>query len=132
MPIYEYFCDQCQDKFEALRPIRESSDPVPCPQCYRDSKRMMPTSFTAFTVRDGYPRSIPDTGKYYHLGKEVSKPVTGGVRINEHEEINIDEPAPAETKAEKEAMKERRAVVKKEMARIKRDEGSPKEWKDDS
>jgi len=34
MPLYEYFCEPCNGIFEELRPIREASDPVPCPECY--------------------------------------------------------------------------------------------------
>ena len=94
MPVYEYLCNHCNGIFEALRPIRESSEPAPCPECSRESERMMPTSFMAFTFRDGYPRRIPDKGTYWHLGKEVKSPVTGPVRPNEHPEINKPEPPP--------------------------------------
>ncbi|MFN8556833.1 MAG: zinc ribbon domain-containing protein [Dehalococcoidia bacterium] len=92
MPLYEYYCAPCNGVFEALRPIRESSEPSPCPVCDRESPRMMPTSFAAFTFRDGYPRRIPDKGTYWHLGKEVKNLITGSVRPNEHPEINKPEP----------------------------------------
>ncbi|MGI8553963.1 MAG: hypothetical protein ACR2PL_24735 [Dehalococcoidia bacterium] len=61
----------------------------------------MPTSFAAFTYRDGYPRRIPDKGTYWHLGQEVSKPVTGPVRPNEHPEVNKPEPVPVKTKGQR-------------------------------
>src|SRR4051794_20288565 len=77
-----------------LRSIREASEPAPCPVCNRDARRIMPTSFNAFTFRDGYPRRIPDKGTYWHLGKEVKNPITGGVAPNEHPEIN--KPIPKE------------------------------------
>ncbi len=92
MPVYEYLCEPCNGVFEVLRPIREAADPASCPVCSRDGKRMMPTSFNAFTFRDGYPRRIPDKGTYWHLGKEVKNLVTGPVRPNEHPEINKPEP----------------------------------------
>ncbi len=96
MPVYEYLCDPCNGVFEVLRPIREASDPASCPVCSHDGQRMMPSSFNAFTYRDGYPRRIPDKGTYWHLGKEVKNLVTGPVRPNEHPEINkpIPEPRP--------------------------------------
>ena len=94
MPLYEYFCEPCNGIFEELRPMREATEPVPCPQCYKDANRIMPTSFTAFTFREGYPRRIPDDGKYYHLGQKVNSLVTGG-QPNEHPEINKREPEPA-------------------------------------
>ena len=99
MPLYEYFCEPCNGIFEELRPMREATDPVPCPQCYKDAARIMPTSFSAFTFRDGYPRRIPDDNKFYHLGKKVSKPITHG-RPNEHPEVNKPEPKKRKLKGE--------------------------------
>jgi putative FmdB family regulatory protein len=100
MPVYEYFCQACNGIFEELRPMRESADPVPCPECYKDAPRIMPTSFAAFTFREGYPRRIPDDGKYYHRGKKVNKLVTSG-RPNEHPEVDKPTPKPRKLKGEK-------------------------------
>jgi putative FmdB family regulatory protein len=100
MPVYEYFCEPCNGIFEELRPIREASEDVPCPQCYKDATRIMPTSFSAFTFRDGYPRRIPDDGTFYHLGKKVTTRVTRG-RPNEHPEINKPRPKPRKTRGER-------------------------------
>ncbi len=105
MPLYEYFCKTCDGVFEELRPMRESSDPVPCPQCFKDAPRIMPTSFTAFTFREGYPRRIPDDGKYYHLGQKVSKLITGGAP-NEHPEVNKKPPKPTKAKGDVTVQKE--------------------------
>jgi putative FmdB family regulatory protein len=113
MPLYEYFCQSCNGIFEELRPMRESSEPVPCPECYKDAPRIMPTSFTAFTFREGYPRRIPDDGKYYHLGQKVNKLVTSA-RANEHPEINKPEPKKVRSKGEKADMREMRAVARKD------------------
>src|SRR5581483_1285384 len=100
MPLYEFYCEPCDGVFELLRSIRESSDPAPCPVCSRDARRVMPTSFNAFTYRDGYPRRIPDKGTYWHLGKEVKNLISGPVRPNEHPEINKPEPAPKPLKGD--------------------------------
>lgn len=105
MPLYEYFCQPCNGIFEELRPMREATEPVPCPQCYKDAGRIMPTSFSAFTFRDGYPRRIPDDGKFYHLGKKVTKLVSSG-RPNEHPEIDKPEPKRRKTKGEKEEIQD--------------------------
>ena len=100
MPLYEYYCDNCEGVFETLRTMREASEPSPCPVCDRDGQRIMPTSFTAFTFRDGMARRIPDRGTFWHLGKEVSKPITGGGVAYEHPEINKPKPKPIPTAAE--------------------------------
>lgn len=87
MPVYEYYCKPCDGIYEALRPMREASDPVPCPECDRDGSRIMPTSFAAFTFREGYPRRLPDKGTYWHLGKEVKQRIKGPFRPFEHPEL---------------------------------------------
>jgi putative FmdB family regulatory protein len=122
MPVYEYYCDSCDGIFEALRPMREAADPVPCPLCDRDGQRIMPTSFMAFTFRDGYPRRIPDKGTYWHLGKEVRAPAKGPVRMNEHPEINKPPPPRRKTKAEREEAKEKKVLQEKE-DKMRRDSG---------
>jgi hypothetical protein len=60
----------------------------------------MPTSFTAFTVREGLPRSIPDRGTYWHLGSEVKQMNTGGVPAFEHPDLYQPAPKPAPSKGE--------------------------------
>ncbi|GAB4331127.1 MAG: hypothetical protein Kow0010_16270 [Dehalococcoidia bacterium] len=112
MPLYEYYCQHCNGIFEELRPMREAADPVPCPQCYKDAERIMPTSFAAFTFRDGYPRRIPDDGTYYHLGKKVTKRITRG-RPNEHPEVNKPKPKPKMTKGEKSAIRDMQEAAAK-------------------
>jgi putative FmdB family regulatory protein len=112
MPLYEYYCQPCNGIFEELRPMREATEPVPCPVCFKDANRIMPTSFSAFTFRDGYPRRIPDDGKYWHLGQKVTKLVSEG-KPNEHPEINKPKPKPKRSKAEKADLKEMRALARK-------------------
>lgn len=112
MPLYEYYCKSCHGIFEELRPMREATEPVPCPECYKDAPRIMPTSFAAFTFRDGYPRRIPDDGKFYHLGHKVSKPVSSG-RPNEHPEVNKPEPKRRKLKGELQELRDMRDAARK-------------------
>ena len=121
MPVYEYYCKSCDGVFENIRPIAKASDPAPCPVCTRKAERMMPSSFSAFTMREGYPRAIPDRGTYYHLGKEVKKPISGPTRMNEHPEINKPQPKPRKSKGELAALADRKRAVAKENARQRRD-----------
>jgi hypothetical protein len=44
--------------------MRESGDPARCPACAQPARRV-PSAITAFTMRDGYPRGIPDAGRPY-------------------------------------------------------------------
>ena len=92
MPLYEYQCDECENRFELLRPPRESSVAQPCPDCDADSRRVMSKQWSAFTYRDGRPRQLPDDGGYYHLGKKVTKPITGSGGGIQHPEVNKKAP----------------------------------------
>jgi putative FmdB family regulatory protein len=124
MPLYEYYCKHCDGIFEYLRGIREASEPSPCPLCDRDAARIMPTSFAAFTFRDGMPRRIPDRGTYYHLGKEVKEPITGGGVAYEHPEISKKTPAPIPTKADT-ADKAEQDYLKQRHLKMLEDAGIP-------
>jgi putative FmdB family regulatory protein len=92
MPIYEYQCNDCEHRFEMLRPSREASMAQPCLDCDADSRRVMSRQWSAFTFRDGRARQLPDDGGYYHLGKKVMQPITSSVRGIEHPEISKQAP----------------------------------------
>ena len=115
MPLYEYYCESCNLIYEALRPIREASLPVPCPECSRDGGRIMST-FMAFSYRDGYPRRLPDRGTYWHLEKEV-KTLPKQMRHYEHPELAEPKPAKRPTRGEKTEQKERAVAEQKEKRR---------------
>ena len=119
MPLYEYHCEHCVGIFEALRPMREAADPVPCPVCDRDGQRIMPTTFMAFTFREGYPRRLPDKGTYWHLGKEVKRRNTGPTRAFEHPEINKPKPPPRRSKGDLTVEREKQHLRKKEAAKMR-------------
>ncbi|MCH8026280.1 MAG: zinc ribbon domain-containing protein [Chloroflexi bacterium] len=123
MPLYEYCCDHCDGIFEALRPMREASDPVPCPVCDRDGERIMPTTFTAFTFREGYPRRLPDKGTYWHLGKEVKSRITGPVRPFEHPELTRPKGPPRISKGDLAVEQDKRNLRAKESQRMRSSAG---------
>ena len=122
MPVYEYYCAHCDGIFEALRPMRQASDPVSCMQCARDARRIMPTSFTAFTFREGYPRRLPDKGTYWHLGQEVKSRIKGPFRPFEHPEVTPPKTPPRRSKGDVEIAKEKRRLQAKELQKM-RDSG---------
>jgi putative FmdB family regulatory protein len=90
MPLYEYYCEPCNGIFEAIRQMRDAADPASCPECGREAPRTMST-FSAFTMREGYPRRIPDKGTYWHLGKEVKKRAK---RMKGYEHPELAKPKP--------------------------------------
>jgi len=56
MPIYEYFCPQCNLKFELLRPLDQSNRTASCPCCHGEADRMV-SSFAAASkgAEEGFP-----------------------------------------------------------------------------
>ena len=107
MPLYEYYCEPCDGIFESIRPMREASLPVPCPECNQDAPRIM-SSFAAFTFRDGYPRRLPDRGTFWHMGKEV-KHRAKRMRWYDHPEVTPPKPKPRPKKGEVAAKREQAA-----------------------
>lgn len=98
MPLYEYYCAACHGIFEEIRQMRDASVPGVCPECQHEAPRIM-SSFQAFTMRDGYPRKIPDKGTYWHFGKEVKTRVKR-MKGFEHPELAEPKPKPRPTKGE--------------------------------
>ena len=94
MPLYEYYCGDCEGIFELLRPVSAASQDQPCPQCDNDAKRIVSREFSAFIFRDGSPRRLPDDGGYMHLGKKVKNMITSSTDAFSHPELN-PEPPPA-------------------------------------
>lgn len=125
MPLYEYYCKSCDGIFESIRQISAASEPAPCPVCAKKAQRVMPTSFNARTMRDGYPRSIPDRGTYWHLGKEVKTRISHQTRMNEHPELAKPRPKPTLSKGEREIEREKAQAAAKEETR-KRKDGAPR------
>jgi putative FmdB family regulatory protein len=42
MPIYEYRCHECGERFESFRAISDRDDSVECPKCgKKDSRRVI-------------------------------------------------------------------------------------------
>lgn len=77
MPVYEYLCEDCVGVFELLRPVREASADQPCPVCDAGARRLMPTDFAAYILREGMPRRIPDQGKYWTVNGLADEPDSG-------------------------------------------------------
>ena len=59
MPLYEYYCESCDNVFEALRSIRDSEQPLPCPACGHEADRIMPTTFAPKSFIQGYAQRVP-------------------------------------------------------------------------
>jgi putative FmdB family regulatory protein len=52
MPLYEYVCEECETRFEELRPLSRMDDPAGCPSGHSLGRRVL-SVFAAMT-RDEY------------------------------------------------------------------------------
>lgn len=59
MPLYEYYCENCDSVFETLRSIAKSEDPAACPSCGANAARIMPTTFASMSRRGGLRERVP-------------------------------------------------------------------------
>jgi len=59
MPLYEYYCDNCDNLFEALRSISQSDQPAKCPNCGGPADRIMPTTFSSMVRKQGWRQRAP-------------------------------------------------------------------------
>lgn len=49
MPIYEFVCTQCKNKFEKLLPMNDGKDGIFCPKCSGAAQKV----FSTFAVSRG-------------------------------------------------------------------------------
>ncbi|HEY4711556.1 MAG TPA: zinc ribbon domain-containing protein [Dehalococcoidia bacterium] len=47
MPIYEYFCPDCNFKFELLRPQIQTNENASCPRCHNNGAKRIFSSFAS-------------------------------------------------------------------------------------
>ena len=52
MPLYEYYCQRCEGRFELLRPVGRMDAPAACPQGHEGGERVL-SLFAAFRQGDG-------------------------------------------------------------------------------
>lgn len=55
MPIYEYYCPQCEQEFELTRPFSESGESGRCPTCGTAAAKVP----SVFASNEGYSVKVP-------------------------------------------------------------------------
>ncbi|MCL5265047.1 MAG: zinc ribbon domain-containing protein [Chloroflexi bacterium] len=59
MPLYEFKCNECSNKFEVLRSFSSADEPAPCPACGANNARRLVSTFASFSKSDsGVTRSV--------------------------------------------------------------------------
>ena len=47
MPIYEYLCQDCQNCFEQIRPMKDADAELECPHCHSNNVKRQLSLFNA-------------------------------------------------------------------------------------
>ena len=58
MPLYEYYCADCQTKFDALRPMSKADAPIQCKNC---ESRRTSRALSLFAAHTGGGQSDSST-----------------------------------------------------------------------
>jgi putative FmdB family regulatory protein len=59
MPIYEYECPACGEKFELLRSIADSDKKIKCPRCGAEKPRRVFSVFSTGSLGEACAPSSP-------------------------------------------------------------------------
>lgn len=77
MPLYEYYCESCDEVFEALRSVSASDESTLCPKCGSEADRIMPTTFASMSRREGWAQRVP----YHHRPVRTGEPARTIARV---------------------------------------------------
>jgi putative FmdB family regulatory protein len=62
MPLYEYTCGTCLNRFEKLRSFSQMDDPTPCPDCGSESRRQLSVFMSFSTDASGQTTPAAEAG----------------------------------------------------------------------
>lgn len=64
MPLYEYYCPDCQTKFDALRPMSKADASIACKCCESERPTRMLSLFATVSSDTSRPSSQPALSSY--------------------------------------------------------------------
>jgi len=62
MPLYEYYCNDCRTKFEALRPMSQADEAIACKSCQGSRTARVLSLFASFSKSNGEPQPVSTGG----------------------------------------------------------------------
>ncbi|MDO8671034.1 MAG: zinc ribbon domain-containing protein [Dehalococcoidia bacterium] len=63
MPIYEYVCTTCHEKFDLLRSVGRMDDSASCPCCRNGAKRVLSTFASFSKGANGESQAVAGAGR---------------------------------------------------------------------
>ena len=73
MPLYEYYCEACLTKFDALRPMSKADAPIQCKNCESMQTSRAISLFAAFSKSDGGASQAVE-GRPRPVGGTIQRP----------------------------------------------------------
>jgi putative FmdB family regulatory protein len=58
MPIYEYECRSCKERFEIVQKMSEGNEGICCPKCETDKPERLLSAFCSTTGKSGSSGSV--------------------------------------------------------------------------
>jgi putative FmdB family regulatory protein len=62
MPIYEYVCKNCKNKFELMRSFSRSKESADCPRCQKQAERILSACYSKSADSSGATQPIAGGG----------------------------------------------------------------------
>jgi putative FmdB family regulatory protein len=62
MPVYEYSCKSCKNKFEKMRPFSQSGEAASCPRCQKKAQRILSACYSKSTNAGGITENLAGSG----------------------------------------------------------------------
>ena len=88
MPVYEYYCDKCEAKFDEVLPMSRYDEPTtePCPSCSKSEcvHRGVPSSFMTGVDSTLTPDKVTD-GAFSRLMDNLKK----NLPPSHHEQLDV-------------------------------------------
>ena len=75
MPIYEYYCDNCDAEFELMRPVSQLDEPAPCATCGQAGQRLL-SNFSFKSRSFTAPKLKPAKLKPFRSHNQTGSPAT--------------------------------------------------------
>ena len=82
MPVYDFVCDDC-GPFEQRRSLAEAGDPMACPRCGKEARRVYSMPNTK-RMPAGLSKAMDRAEKSAHEPEVVRRPAGGGSKGHGH------------------------------------------------
>ena len=73
MPIYEYYCADCDEEFESMRPVSQMDEPALCGTCGQAGQRLL-SNFSFKSNSFTAPKLKPVKRKPFRSHNQIGSP----------------------------------------------------------